>query len=63
MSLIFVTSRGTLSDERIVTVKQLSVASRQGKSQFVTEIYTISAVQHHNLVNYMDAALRDIGAF
>ncbi|GKV40162.1 hypothetical protein SLEP1_g47829 [Rubroshorea leprosula] len=31
-------------------VKQLSVASRQGKSQFVTEIATISAVQHRNLV-------------
>jgi len=63
MSLIFVTSQGTLSDGRIVTVKQLSVASQQGKSQFGTKIYIISAVQHRNLVNYMDAALRDIGAF
>ncbi|KAM3748889.1 hypothetical protein ACB098_05G141900 [Castanea mollissima] len=41
---------GTLSDGRIVAVKQLSVASQQGKSQFVTEISTISAVQHRNLV-------------
>ncbi|KAK7817497.1 putative lrr receptor-like serine/threonine-protein kinase [Quercus suber] len=41
---------GTLSDGRIVAVKQLSVASHQGKSQFVTEISTISAVQHRNLV-------------
>ena len=49
-SLIFVTSQGTLSDGRIVAVKQLSVASHQGKSQFVTEISTISAVQHRNLV-------------
>jgi hypothetical protein len=31
-------------------VKQLSVASHQGKSQFITEIATISAVQHRNLV-------------
>ncbi|CAN6683884.1 unnamed protein product [Malus baccata var. baccata] len=29
---------------------QLSVASHQGKSQFVSEIATISAVQHRNLV-------------
>ncbi|KAL7204318.1 hypothetical protein ACSBR2_017399 [Camellia fascicularis] len=42
--------KGTLNDGRVVAVKQLSVASRQGKSQFVTEIATISAVQHRNLV-------------
>ena len=34
----------------MVAVKQLSVASNQGKSQFVTEIATISAVRHRNLV-------------
>ncbi|KAL2473240.1 putative LRR receptor-like serine/threonine-protein kinase [Forsythia ovata] len=42
--------RGTLEDGRVVAVKQLSVASHQGKSQFVAEIATISAVQHRNLV-------------
>ncbi|XP_050145040.1 probable LRR receptor-like serine/threonine-protein kinase At1g56130 [Malus sylvestris] len=42
--------KGTLSDGRVVAVKQLSVASHQGKSQFVSEIATISAVQHRNLV-------------
>ncbi|KAL8096546.1 putative LRR receptor-like serine/threonine-protein kinase At1g56140 isoform X1 [Apium graveolens] len=42
--------KGTLSDGRVVAVKQLSVASHQGKSQFVAEIATISAVQHRNLV-------------
>ncbi|XWS19960.1 hypothetical protein CRYUN_Cryun31cG0060500 [Craigia yunnanensis] len=42
--------KGTLSDGRVVAVKQLSVASHQGKNQFVTEIATISAVQHRNLV-------------
>ncbi|KAM1792452.1 probable LRR receptor-like serine/threonine-protein kinase At1g56130 [Malus domestica] len=42
--------KGALSDGRIVAVKQLSVASHQGKSQFVSEIATISAVQHRNLV-------------
>ncbi|KAJ4976302.1 hypothetical protein NE237_001408 [Protea cynaroides] len=41
---------GTLPDGRVVAVKQLSVASHQGKSQFITEIATISAVQHRNLV-------------
>ncbi|KAG9135263.1 hypothetical protein Leryth_024674 [Lithospermum erythrorhizon] len=42
--------KGTLSDERIVAVKKLSVSSSQGKSQFVAEIAAISAVQHRNLV-------------
>ncbi|KAF8408661.1 hypothetical protein HHK36_004724 [Tetracentron sinense] len=35
--------KGTLSDGRVIAVKQLSVASHQGKSQFVAEIATISA--------------------
>ncbi|KAK4840040.1 hypothetical protein QYF36_026834 [Acer negundo] len=42
--------KGKLSDEREIAVKQLSVASHQGKSQFVAEIISISAVQHRNLV-------------
>ncbi|GER52406.1 leucine-rich repeat receptor-like protein kinase [Striga asiatica] len=42
--------KGSLGDGRAVAVKQLSVASRQGKSQFLAEIATISAVQHRNLV-------------
>ncbi|XP_017978326.1 PREDICTED: probable LRR receptor-like serine/threonine-protein kinase At1g56140 [Theobroma cacao] len=42
--------KGTLSDGRVVAVKQLSVASHQGKSQFIAEVATISAVQHRNLV-------------
>ncbi|XP_057988851.1 probable LRR receptor-like serine/threonine-protein kinase At1g56140 isoform X1 [Hevea brasiliensis] len=42
--------KGKLGDERVIAVKQLSMASHQGKSQFVTEIATISAVQHRNLV-------------
>lgn len=31
-------------------MKQLSVASHQGKGQFIAEVATISAVQHRNLV-------------
>ncbi|PON82620.1 Serine/threonine protein kinase [Trema orientale] len=42
--------KGTLADGRVVAVKQLSVASSHGKSQFITEIAIISAVQHRNLV-------------
>ncbi|XP_023757155.1 probable LRR receptor-like serine/threonine-protein kinase At1g56140 [Lactuca sativa] len=42
--------KGTLDDGRVIAVKLLSVASHQGKSQFVAEIATISAVQHRNLV-------------
>ncbi|TKY46735.1 LRR receptor serine/threonine-protein kinase [Spatholobus suberectus] len=42
--------KGTLNDGRDIAVKQLSVGSRHGKSQFATEITTILAVQHRNLV-------------
>ncbi|KAI3675657.1 hypothetical protein L1987_85249 [Smallanthus sonchifolius] len=42
--------KGTLDDGRVIAVKQLSVASHQGKAQFIAEIATISAVQHRNLV-------------
>ncbi|KAF7835228.1 Retrovirus-related Pol polyprotein from transposon TNT 1-94 [Senna tora] len=42
--------KGTLNDGRLIAVKQLSVASHQGKNQFIAEINTISAVQHRNLV-------------
>ncbi|KAK4594658.1 hypothetical protein RGQ29_018376, partial [Quercus rubra] len=42
--------KGTLNDGRLIAVKQLSVTSHQGKNQFITEIATISAVQHRNLV-------------
>ncbi|KAM3684238.1 hypothetical protein ACJW31_11G029100 [Castanea mollissima] len=42
--------KGTLSDGRVIAVKLLSVTSHQGKNQFLTEIATISAVQHRNLV-------------
>ncbi|XP_078175809.1 putative LRR receptor-like serine/threonine-protein kinase At1g56130 [Carex rostrata] len=42
--------KGTLPDGRVVAVKQLAATSHQGKRQFVTEISTISAVQHKNLV-------------
>ncbi|XP_075645983.1 putative LRR receptor-like serine/threonine-protein kinase At1g56130 [Castanea sativa] len=42
--------KGTLIDGRVIAVKQLSVASQQGNTQFLTEIATISSVQHRNLV-------------
>ncbi|KAJ9556224.1 hypothetical protein OSB04_010838 [Centaurea solstitialis] len=42
--------KGMLNDGTIVAVKKLSVASHHGKSQFIAEISTISAVQHWNLV-------------
>ena len=43
-------SQGILNDGSVVAVKQLSVASHHGRSQFITEISTISSVQHWNLV-------------
>ncbi|XP_062118262.1 probable LRR receptor-like serine/threonine-protein kinase At1g56140 [Humulus lupulus] len=42
--------KGSLDDGRVIAVKQLSMTSHQGKSQFVAEIATISAVQHRNLI-------------
>uniref|UniRef100_A0A0D9X5C4 non-specific serine/threonine protein kinase n=1 Tax=Leersia perrieri TaxID=77586 RepID=A0A0D9X5C4_9ORYZ len=42
--------KGKLPDGRVIAVKQLSPSSHQGKSQFVTEVATISSVQHRNLV-------------
>ncbi|KAI3508746.1 hypothetical protein L1887_23759 [Cichorium endivia] len=42
--------KGKLDDGRAIAVKQLSIASHHGRSQFVAEIATISAVQHRNLV-------------
>ncbi|KAG8042849.1 hypothetical protein GUJ93_ZPchr0088g33638 [Zizania palustris] len=42
--------KGKLPGGRVIAVKQLSQSSHQGKSQFVTEVETISAVQHRNLV-------------
>ncbi|KAJ8431118.1 hypothetical protein Cgig2_004709 [Carnegiea gigantea] len=49
--------KGTLSDRRLIAVKQLSVASHHGKNQFITEIATISAVQHRNLVKLYGCCL------
>ncbi|KAG9446994.1 hypothetical protein H6P81_013122 [Aristolochia fimbriata] len=49
--------KGTLSNGRTVAVKQLSVTSHQGKSQFMTEIATISAVQHRKLVKLYGCCL------
>ncbi|KAK4594650.1 hypothetical protein RGQ29_018368 [Quercus rubra] len=40
--------KGRLIDGRVIAVKQLSVASHQGKNEFITEIATLSAVQHRN---------------
>ncbi|KAI3754019.1 hypothetical protein L2E82_26105 [Cichorium intybus] len=42
--------KGTLDDGRVIAVKHLSIASHQGKSQFIAELKTISAVQHRNIV-------------
>jgi len=42
--------KGIDSDGIEIAVKKLSVESVQGKKQFVTEICTISTIQHRNLV-------------
>lgn len=40
-----------------MAVKQLSETSRQGKSQFIAEVETISQVQHRNLVKLYGCCL------
>uniref|UniRef100_A0A803QX59 Protein kinase domain-containing protein n=1 Tax=Cannabis sativa TaxID=3483 RepID=A0A803QX59_CANSA len=52
--------KGTLEDGRVIAVKQLSVTSHQGKSQFVAEIATISAVQHRNLVKLYGCCIEGV---
>ncbi|KAK7327912.1 hypothetical protein VNO77_22005 [Canavalia gladiata] len=42
--------QGTLRDRRHVAVKTLSVGSKQGVREFLTEIKTLSNVKHPNLV-------------
>ncbi|RCV35408.1 hypothetical protein SETIT_7G237600v2 [Setaria italica] len=49
--------KGKLSDGSVVAVKLLSETSRQGKKQFITEIETISQVQHRNLVKLYGCCL------
>lgn len=49
-SICILCMKGKLLDGRMVAVKQLSATSHQGKREFMTEIATISAVQHRNLV-------------
>ncbi|KAJ0501037.1 putative protein kinase RLK-Pelle-DLSV family [Helianthus annuus] len=52
--------KGTLDDGRVIAVKQLSVASHQGKAQFIAEIATISAVQHRNLVKLYGCCIEGV---
>ncbi|XP_074326194.1 putative LRR receptor-like serine/threonine-protein kinase RFK1 isoform X3 [Apium graveolens] len=42
--------KGTLSDGKVIAVKQLSSQSRQGNREFLNEVAMISCVQHPNLV-------------
>lgn len=56
---LLVSSQGKLYDGRMVAVKQLLVASHQGKIQFMAEIATISAVQHRNLVKLYGCCIEE----
>ncbi|XP_057949755.1 probable LRR receptor-like serine/threonine-protein kinase At1g56130 isoform X2 [Malania oleifera] len=50
--------KGMLPNGRVIAVKQLSLASHHGKSQFMTEIATISVVQHRNLVELYGCCIK-----
>nr|XP_043635295.1 G-type lectin S-receptor-like serine/threonine-protein kinase At1g11330 isoform X2 [Erigeron canadensis] len=52
--------KGALNDGRLIAVKQLSVASHQGKSQFEAEIATLSVVQHRNLVKLYGCCIHGV---
>ncbi|CAN8304991.1 unnamed protein product [Cochlearia groenlandica] len=43
--------KGRLKDGKMAAIKVLSAESRQGVSEFLTEINVISKIQHENLVN------------
>uniref|UniRef100_A0A2P2JJN0 LRR-RLK n=1 Tax=Rhizophora mucronata TaxID=61149 RepID=A0A2P2JJN0_RHIMU len=51
--------RGVLRDGTQVAVKCLSAESKQGTHQFLTEIRTISSIQHPNLVQLIGCCVED----
>jgi serine/threonine protein kinase len=51
--------QGKLINGSVVAVKHLSATSHQGTKQFITEIETISRVQHRNLVKLYGCCLED----
>lgn len=57
--LIYGILQGTLPDGRMIAVKDLMVTSQHGKSQFMAEIATISAVQHRNLVKLLGFCIKE----
>lgn len=51
--------KGVLRDDTHVAVKSLSAESKQGTIEFLTEIKTISSIQHPNLVQLIGCCVED----
>ncbi|OMP07784.1 hypothetical protein COLO4_07048 [Corchorus olitorius] len=51
--------KGRLKDGKIAAIKVLSAESRQGVREFVTEIKTISEIEHENLVKLYGCCVED----
>lgn len=54
------TCQGKLKDGTLVAIKVLSAESRQGVREFLTELVTISDIEHENLVEIYGCCMEGV---
>ncbi|MCO5605017.1 hypothetical protein L7F22_059193 [Adiantum nelumboides] len=52
--------KGTLQDGQVVAIKRLTHPSSQGKRQFLSEVETITSVQHRNLIRLLGCCVEGL---
>ncbi|MCO5609872.1 hypothetical protein L7F22_064105 [Adiantum nelumboides] len=52
--------KGTLQDGQVVAIKRLTHLSSQGKRQFLSEVETITSVQHRNLIRLLGCCVEGL---